>query len=189
MINIIDNFLEDEHYTRLTGEHIEYGRVHWFGKTAKGPKNSLHELIMKSIGPQSVGARINAPLFHITGCTAWYNIRPIDPQWHNDIDSYCTAYGKTHYPKMLPETTMIYYIKTPEIGGELELETGDLIRPLQNRFVSFPCNLAHRVREYKGNRVSIGIIWWYDLPSIYGKELGQDDTAILDRVWEIEDAR
>ena len=47
---------------------------------------------------------------------------------------------------------------------------------------------AHRVQPYEGNRVSIGIIWWYDLPSIYG-ELSEYDTTALDRVWEKEDAK
>jgi hypothetical protein len=189
MINIIDNFLEDEHYTRLTEEHLEYGRVHWFGRKSK-PRNALHELIHKTI-PLAGG--------RVTGATAWYNIRPINPQWHNDIDSYCTQNGVAYYPSRQPQHTYIYYVKSPESGGELELledkkpdsrqEQGNkyVIEPLQNRLLSFPCNIPHRVKEYKGNRVSIGIIWWFDVPVIYGK-LGVQDIKTLSRVWELEDA-
>ena len=86
-----------------------------------------------------------------------------------------------------PQYTVLYYVKSPESGGELELETGDLIKPLQNRCISFACNMSHRVREYKGNRVSIGIIWWFDIPVIYGS-LGVEDITTVPRVWEKEDA-
>ena len=78
-------------------------------------------------------------------------------------------------------------MKIPDKDGMLELDTGDLIRPKINRLVSFPCEYLHRVQPYQGNRVSIGIIWWYDVPSIYG-DLGEYETAAIDRVWESEDA-
>ncbi|SVE58191.1 uncharacterized protein METZ01_LOCUS511045 [marine metagenome] len=156
MITIIDNFLENEHYTRLTGEHSEYSKVHWFGRKAE-PRTPFHELILKT-----------APLDYVTGATAWYNTWPKNLKWHNDIDAYCTQKGKTYYPLKHPLFTILYYVKSPETGGELELETGDLIKPLQNRLISFPCNMSHRVKEYKGNRMSIGIIWWFDVPTIWG---------------------
>ena len=174
MITITDNFLEDEHYTRLIGEHLEYNKVHWFGRKAE-PRNSLHELIIKTV-----------PFDYVTGATAWYNIRPKDPKWHNDIDSYCTQNRKRYYPLKLPQYTVLYYVKSPESRGELELGTGDRIKAVENRCVSFPCNIPHRVREYKGNRVSIGIIWWFDVPVIYGS-LGVEDITTVPRVWEIED--
>ena len=180
MISIRDNFLDDEHYNQLTNLHIEYSKVHWFGRKAE-PQNALHELILKT-----------APLDYVTGATAWYNIRPIDPQWHNDIDSYCTQNGQKFYPMKHPETTMLYYVKSPKSGGELELQTDVLhhhpIIPVVNRLVTIPCNLTHRVRPYTGNRVSIGIIWWFDVPVIYG-DLNTNDIEVLDRVWEIEDER
>ena len=87
---------------------------------------------------------------------------------------------------------MLYYVKSPESGGELELQTDVLqhhpIIPAVNRLVSIPCNLTHRVRPYTGNRVSIGIIWWFDVPVIYG-DLNTNDIEVLERVWEIEDER
>ena len=79
-------------------------------------------------------------------------------------------------------------MRTPDSGGELELETGDLIQPVINRLVVFPCKMSHRVRPYTGNRVSIGIIWWHDISKIYG-DLSEKDIKVLPRVWEIEDKR
>ena len=79
-------------------------------------------------------------------------------------------------------------MKTPDNGGMLEIETGDLVQPKINRLVYFPCEYIHRVQLYQGNRVSIGIIWWYDLPSIYGN-LSEFETSAIDRVWEREDQR
>ena len=94
--------------------------------------------------------------------------------------------GNTQYPIKRPERTNLYYLKTPDEGGELELKDGTLIKPLVNRHVSIDCSITHRVRPYKGNRVSIGIIWWHDTP-IYG-ELPDNNTCSLHRQWEIEDA-
>ena len=88
----------------------------------------------------------------------------------------------------MPENTFLYYVKTPNNGGKLELETGDMFSPLQNRLVIFPANLRHKVQPYAGNRVSIGIIWWNELPSIYG-EVSKEETNVFDKVWEIEDRR
>ena len=171
---IEDNYIKNELYTSLCTLHIEYNKVHWIGYEAF-PKNPLHELVLQT-----------KPKETHRGATAWYNIRPIDPQWHNDIDSYCTRKGTRYIPQKPPSTTHLYYLKSPEKGGELELEDGTLVKPLVNRHVSFDCNITHRVRPYKGNRVSIGIIWWHDTP-IYG-DLPMNDTLTLHRQWEIEDA-
>ena len=175
MITIQDNFIENSHYDELISLWIEFNMVHWIGaKTA--PKNPLAQLVHRTY-PRDSG---------VTGATAWYNIRPINPQWHNDIDSYCTQNKILYYPKRNPDYTHLYYIHSPKSGGELELETGDLLIPKINRMVGFPCKWHHRIRPYKGNRVSIGIIWWYDLPKIYGN-LGSFDTTSIERVWEKED--
>ena len=171
---IEDNYIKNELYTSLCTLHIEYNKVHWIGYEAS-PKNPLHELVLQT-----------KPEETHRGATAWYNIRPIDPQWHNDIDSYSTINGDVQYPNEWPDRTFLYYLKTPDEGGELELENGTLIKPLVNRHVSFDCTITHRVRPYKGNRVSIGIIWWHDTP-IYG-DLPIDKNLTLHRQWEIEDA-
>ena len=175
MIKIIDNFLENKHYNDLTSLHIEYSKVHWYGESCS-PQNSLQNLISLTQYSEQ-----------LSGATAWYNIRPIKPQWHNDIESYCTRNTIQYFPKKLPKYTFLYYVKTPDIGGELELETGDIIPPVINRLVRIPCNMPHRVRPYSGNRVSIGIIWWYDTSSIYG-ELQRNKSKVIERVWELEDA-
>jgi len=187
MIKITDNFLEKEHYDDLNKLHTEYASVHWYGESCS-PKNSLHKLIASThYSWMNYGHKLHYSE-KLSGATAWYNIRPIDPQWHNDIDSYCTQNGVKHAPKKLPKYTFLYYMRSPDSGGELELETGDLIQPLTNRLVRFPCNMPHRVRPYTGNRVSVGIIWWYDIPKIYG-DLSEKDMKVLPRVWEIEDKR
>ena len=173
-LTITDNFIEPSIYNDLCSLSIEYNAVHWIGYNTSS-SNPLHDLILQT-KPEDIH----------TGATAWYNIRPIDPQWHNDIDSYCTRSGKKYIPKKLPLLTHLYYLKSPNEGGQLELETGELVEPHINRHVSFPCNITHRVRPYKGNRVSIGIIWWHDTP-IYGK-LPDNHTLTLHRQWEIEDA-
>ena len=191
MIEIIDDFLDIKDYDGLNELHTEYASVHWHGANCS-PKNALHKLI-SSTEPYS-DSRANRFLSNydskkkLSGATAWYNIRPIDPQWHNDIDSYCTQNGITQLPEVLPKYTFLYYMRSPNSGGELELETGDLIQPVTNRLVKFPCVIRHRVRPYAGNRVSVGIIWWFDIPKIYG-DLSEKDTKVLPRVWEIEDKR
>ena len=78
-ITIQDNFINKKLYEELTSLHIEYNKVHWIGALAK-PKNALHKLVKKTMPDLDV--------YPYTGATAWYNIRPVHPQWHNDIDSY-----------------------------------------------------------------------------------------------------
>ncbi len=175
-MEIIDNYIKNELYDALCTLHIEYNAVHWMGYSAPSD-HALHELIAKT---RPIG-------YSPKGATAWYNIRPTNPQWHNDIKSYCTTEGKFYKPVWPPLETGIFYLKSPEEGGELELRTGELIEPAVNRYVSFDCNITHRVRSYKGNRVSIGIIWWFDTP-IYG-DLPIDKNLTLHRQWEIEDGK
>jgi hypothetical protein len=176
MIEIIDNYLDKKHCDSLDNLHINYYKVHWYRKNSC-LKNPLYDLISSTHYSDQ-----------LSGATAWYNIRPTNPQWHNDIDSYCTQNGIKYLPKILPEYSHIYYMRAPDSGGELELDSGDIIQCIPNRLVKFPCNIRHRVRPYKGNRVSIGMIWWHDLPEIYGN-ISEKDTAVVERIWEIEDAR
>ena len=173
---IQDDFLSKQQYQELTTLHIEYAKVHWVGLHAQ-PQNILHRLV-KNITPKQ----------EVLGATAWYNIRPPMPVAHNDIDSYCTYEGKKYIPDILPKRTYLYYVKTPDKGGNLQLETGEEVEPKVNRLVSFPIELTHKVLPYEGNRVSIGMIFWPQLPSFYGR-VTNTETRIFDRVWEIEDAR
>ncbi len=47
---------------------------------------------------------------------------------------------------------------------------------------------THQVLPYEGNRVSIGMIFWVDLPKIY-PAANPNMNMYFDRVWEIEDAK
>ena len=113
--------------------------------------------------------------------------------------SYCTSNGVDHTPKNPPKKTFIYYLKAPDSGGHLNVYTKpplpnfnseldwksaetDSIAPIPNRLISFPIEYIHEVKPYTGNRVSIGVIFWNTLPSIYGKT----DSTIndsYDRPW------
>ena len=166
IVIINDNFLEESHIAALQSLWIEYNKVHWLGTDAE-PVNSLHQL-MKKTKPNNI----------VSGATAWYNIRPVNPVEHNDIDSYC----KKARPKKPPEDTFLYYLKEATTGGELHLENGEIIVCVRNRLIKFPASLNHRVSHYEGNRVSIGIIWWHDTP--FSEDTKRDNTLALERPWE-----
>jgi len=178
MITITDDFLTKEHYNRLNNAVLEYGKVHFVGYDST-PKNALHELVSK------IHEIID---YKVIGSTAWYNIRPINPQWHDDISSYCTQNGVNYEPKNnKPPFTFLYYMRQSDTGGRLEFENGDMITAPVNRMIRFSANLRHKVEEYTGNRVSIGMIPWPELPDkVYGK-VSSKEIKIMDRVWEIED--
>ena len=184
MIEILDDYLDSHVLDLLNNLHIDYHKVHWYRENSLANKELAHWYKKNPLYNLISSTHYSDQL---SGATAWYNIRPTNPTWHNDIDSYCTQNGIRYLPKILPQFTHIYYMRSPDSGGELELETGDVIKCIPNRLVKFPCNLSHRVRPYKGNRVSIGLIWWYDLPEIYG-DINEKNTAVIERIWEIEDA-
>jgi hypothetical protein len=140
----------------------------------------------------------------ITGATAWYNIRPKNQKIHNDIDSYSTQKGISYRPDVLPEKTFLYYLKAPEKGGQLAIYTRasfvragqdiiwddsevDTVSAIVNRLISMPANVTHRVLPYAGNRVSIGIIFWVDLPKIY-PEADSNVNDVYDKMWAREDS-
>ena len=164
---INDNFLTDSHIASLFSLWIEYNKVHWLGANVKSD-NPLHRL-MKKTKPNNV----------VSGATAWYNIRPINPVEHSDIDSYCE---NTTHPIKPPENTFLYYLKEASSGGELHLENGEIINCVRNRLIKFPADVRHRVSQYEGNRVSIGIIWWYDTP--FAKNAKRNNWLVLERPWE-----
>ena len=115
MIEIIDNYASEDLYNQLLVENLYYGKVHWVGIRAE-PENVLHDLIHEVY-------RSNVEQEDITGATAWYNIRPKNPKMHNDIDSYSTKKGISYRPEVLPERTFLYYLKSPESGGQLAIHT------------------------------------------------------------------
>ncbi len=196
MIKIIDNYAPKDLYNQLLEETLYYGKVHWIGKYADS-ENALHDLVH---GVRIAHVKQN---FEITGATAWYNIRPKNPKMHNDIDSYSTQKGISYRPEILPENTFLYYLKAPDTGGHLAIYSRakfvragqdivwkesevDRVSAITNRLVVLPANITHQVLPYTGNRVSIGMIFWADLPKIYPKA-NPNINAVYDRVWEIED--
>jgi hypothetical protein len=197
VIKIIDNYASKDLYNQLLEETLYYGKVHWIGKYADS-ENALHDLVH---GVRIAHVKQN---FEITGATAWYNIRPKNPKMHNDIDSYSTQKGISYRPEILPKRTFLYYLKSPQAGGQLAIYTRasfvragqdiiwddsevDTISAIVNRLISMPADVTHRVLPYTGNRVSIGMIFWVDLPKIY-PEADPDNNTVYDRIWEIEDS-
>ena len=102
MITVTDNFLQPKLLQELENTSMVYSKVHWTGREAK-PENAFHELVHK--------------IFHhtwpdghssISGATAWWNIRPIDPKPHSDLISYCTSNGVDYTPDPPPDRTFLY---------------------------------------------------------------------------------
>ena len=197
MIEIVDNYISKDLYGQLCTTSHFYGRVTWAGIKAE-PECPLHDLIHQTF--QSHVRQKN-----ITGATAWWNVRAKDCRVHNDIESYSTQNNVSYRPDILPEKTFIYYLKAPEKGGHLSIYTRarffgagkdivweehetDTISAIENRLIAFPADVVHQVLPYEGNRVSIGMIFWVDLPKIY-PTADPNMNMYFDRVWEIEDAK
>ena len=197
MIEIVDNYISKDLYGQLCTTSHFYSRITWAGINAE-PECALHDLIHQTF--QSHVRQKN-----ITGATAWWNIRAKDCRAHNDIESYSTQNNVSYRPDILPEKTFIYYLKAPERGGHLAIYTRarffgtgkdivwkehetDTISAIENRLIAFPSEIIHQVQPYEGNRVSIGMIFWVDLPKIY-PAANPNMNMYFDRVWEIEDAK
>jgi len=207
LIRIIDNFLDDDSFESMGKVSMVYSKVHWIGRCAgfrrTFPLNRFNDLVFKVFRhewPEGHGS--------ISGATAWWNIRPTDPKPHSDLVSYCTSGGVDYTPHNPPTRTFIYYLRAPSKGGHLNIYTKppvynmeinmkksgkemfswadyetDSIAPIPNRLISFPIEAIHAVQPYEGNRVSIGMIFWNTLPSIYG-ETNSNIDASYDRPWE-----
>ena len=106
-MKIIDDYLPQDDVNALNNLHIEYAKVHWIGAKSNPNTNALTKLV------HSTYKYLEGPAI---GATAWYNVRPVDPVWHNDILSYCDKYPINN----LPEYTFIYYMRAPDKGGHLE---------------------------------------------------------------------
>ena len=202
MIKIYDDFLDDDLYYRLGKTSMTFSQVQWVGKYAK-PENAFHEFI-KELYFHAYPKILDGD--EIMGATAWWNIRPTNPKPHNDRVSYCTVDGVDYTPAAVPTNTFIYYLRAPDKGGRLNIYTQppitnvkigeeqffswadhqtDSIAPINNRLISFPFNVTHAVQEYEGNRVSIGAIFWNELPANYGKT-DPMINASYDRPWEVK---
>ena len=182
-----------------------YSKVYWVGRHALS-ENPLHDLVYKVFCHEWPDGHSS-----IKGATAWWNIRPIDPNPHSDLVSYCTSGGVDYTPDNPPTRTFIYYLRAPNKGGQLNIYTKppitnmkmanrevfswadyetDSIAPITNRLISFPIEHTHAVQPYEGNRVSIGMIFWNELPSIYkspkdfGGQTNPNYNTSFDRPWE-----
>ena len=187
MITVTDNFLQPELLQKLENTSMVYSKVHWVGRNAD-PENTFHVLIHKIFYHELAWSDDQNS---ISGATAWWNIRPIDPKPHSDLISYCTSNGVDYTPDPPPTTTFLYYLKAPTTGGRLNIYTKpslgnesetDSIAAIPNRLVSFPIDYVHAVQPYVGNRVSIGVIFWNTLPTIYG-ETNPNINDSYDRPW------
>ena len=201
-----NNFLDDGSFDAVGNTSMVYSKVQWVGRYAQS-ENPFHDLVHKVCRNEWPDG---APKT-ITGATAWWNIRPTDPKPHSDLISYCTSGGIDYTPDDPPTRTFIYYLRAPDSGGHLNIYTKppvrvpnmphdmrefqwknheiDSIAPISNRLISFPIECTHAVQSYEGNRVSIGIIFWNELPSIYkfSDDLAWEDShynTSFDRPWE-----
>jgi hypothetical protein len=202
VIKIYDDFLDDDLYDRLGKTSMTFSKVQWVGKYAE-PENALHEFI-KKLYLHAYPTMLSGD--EINGATTWWNIRPTKPKPHNDRVSYCTVDGVDYTPKDVPKETFIYYMRAPDKGGRLDIYTQppatttkigkenffswadhqtDSIAPINNRLISFPFDVIHQVQPYEGNRVSIGAIFWNELPANYGKT-DPMINASYDRPWEVK---
>ena len=177
-MKLIDDYLPQDDVNALNNLHIEYAKVHWIGAKSDPETNALTKLVHSTYNYLSDPA---------LGATAWYNVRPVDPVWHNDILSYNDKYPINN----LPEHTFIYYMRSPDSGGHLEFggpgikedwTMGVPVEPIPNRLIYFDAFMTHRVQPYEGNRVSIGIVWWKITPDRY-EEQKIDQYNVLERVW------
>ena len=178
-VRIIDGYLEQDDMDALNSLTIEYAKVHWIGSESNPNTNALTKLV------HSTKQYLDTPAL---GATAWYNVRPVDPVWHNDILSY-----NDEYPiNSLPESTFIYYMRAPDSGGHLEFggsgpigewKLNTTVEPIPNRLVYFDATMMHRVQPYEGNRVSIGMVWWKVTPDRYEKQ-NENEYKVLERVWK-----
>ena len=168
-MNILDNYLPQDKVDALNNLTIEYAKVHWIGAKSKSV-NPLTDLV------HSTYQYLTAPAL---GATAWYNVRPIDPVWHCDIQSYNDKYPTDN----LPENTFLYYMREPDSGGNLEIVGDGSWPPRKNRLMYFNATLTHRIQPYTGNRVSIGLVWWKTTPDRY-EEQSIDEYNVLERVWK-----
>ena len=204
MITIKDNFLDKDWIQELENTSMVYSKVHWIGREAE-PENALHELVHEIYSQNlhliyyNIDEDCPSIFFedsYLSGATAWWNIRPIDPKPHSDLISYCTSNGVDYTPDPPPDRTFLYYLKAPTTGGRLNIYTKpplenmnwnesetDSIAAIPNRLVSLPIDYVHAVQPYLGNRVSIGVIFWKTLPTIYG-ETNPTINASYDRPWE-----
>ena len=204
MITIKDNFLDKDWVQELENTSMVYSKVHWIGREAE-PENALHELVHEIYSQNlhliyyNIDEDCPSIFFedsYLSGATAWWNIRPIDPKPQSDLISYCTSNGVDYTPDPPPDRTFLYYLKAPTTGGRLNIYTKpplenmnwnesetDSIAAIPKRLVSLPIDYVHAVQPYLGNRVSIGVIFWKTLPTIYG-ETNPTINASYDRPWE-----
>ena len=207
MITIKDNFLHKDWIQELENTSMVYSKVHWIGRNAE-PENMFHELVHEIYAQNlhliyyNIDENCPSILFensYLSGATAWWNIRPIDPKPHSDLISYCTANGVDYTPDPPPDRTFLYYLKAPTTGGRLNIYTKpplenmnwnesetDSIAVIPNRLVSLPIEYVHAVQPYLGNRVSIGVIFWKTLPIIYGTT-DPNINASFERPWVQEE--
>ena len=102
----------------------------------------------------------------------WINFNA-KQNWHIDKDQ--EAY-KTHRIFKSPFRSIIFYVKKPSDGGEIQLirtlesEKKLLIEKydfLENQILSFCSSIPHRVCSYKGDRISIAINIWKKISCLH----------------------
>lgn len=94
----------------------------------------------------------------VKGYEYWSHVNTRPNDTHQDKDE--VAYLK-HGISRFPMFSTVFYLEVKDlIGGELVFEEGIEVIPKRNRLVIFSQGLEHRVRTFKGHRVSIAVNPW-----------------------------
>lgn len=111
----------------------------------------------------------------------WWINRNTSHAWHLDKDECLLQQCKKLRPA---DRSFLYYVKQPQIGGELELMPEPLLppsadacvtqclEPCEGRLLSFDSRIYHRVRPYQGDRLSIAMNAWCQPPLYFSHQRG-----------------
>jgi hypothetical protein len=164
---ILDNFLTDSQVQKIYDANLDY---HNYFLQSKEDLECLHPLLEE--------ASKHFDFSKCVGYEVWDQSNPKNLEWHYDKDEI--LFDKEGIQSW-PICTIIYYIRVHDIhGGNLLLEDGTSIEPIQNRLVIFGPGIEHAVEDMftvDGNRDSIIINpWTYKIGT---PEMTQERPSIL----------
>ena len=155
MIIVIDDFFSKN-------DHVEILRQYesdMFPDHDSYFKRDTHAFIEKIIS----SSRKYVDYGNHVGYEMHYNGSVLNPHRDKDQD----LFFKTK-EQVFPLIGLVYYIKAKGTGGELVFpEDGASISPRERRLIIFERHMLHLVNEFQGERVSLGINPWDNIPLAY----------------------